>query len=106
MGITIAQYRCTIIGCYNINHVTRAHSAQKLTRYYNKFQLSTFISGSRTEYPTSGIPSGGNAQRLECPTLNFLLGIHDNTPRIPNDAIPNHGIPNDGMSSNYIRYNM
>ena len=62
--------------------------------------------GSRTEYPTSGIPSGGNAQRLECPTLNFLLGIHDNTPRIPNDAIPNDGIPNNGMSSNYIRYNM
>ena len=43
MGITIAQYRCTI-GCYNINHVTHAHSAQKLTRYYNIFQLSTFIS--------------------------------------------------------------
>ena len=62
--------------------------------------------GSRTEYPTSGIPNGGNAQRLECPTLNFVLGIHDNTPRIPNDAIPNHGIPNIGMSSNYIRYNM
>ena len=57
--------------------------------------------GSRTEYPTSGIPSGGNAHRLECPTLNFLLGIHDNTPRIPND-----GIPNIGMSSNYLRYNM
>ena len=57
--------------------------------------------GSRTEYPTSGIPSGGNAQRLECPTLNFLLSIHDNTPRISNDEIPNIG-----MSSNYIRYNM
>ena len=34
--------------------------------------------GSRTEYPTSGIPNGGNALRLEYLTLNFLLGIHDN----------------------------
>ena len=61
--------------------------------------------GSRTEYPTSGIPSGGNAQRLECPTLNFFLGIHDNTPRIPNDAIPNHRIPNDAIPNDRIPNN-
>ena len=42
------------------------------------FKILTEVLGSRTEYPTSGIPNNGNTQRLECPTLNSLLGIHDN----------------------------
>ena len=47
-----------------------------------------------------------NTQRLEYPTINFLLGINDNTLRIPYNGVPNDGIPNNEMSSNYIRCNM
>ena len=57
------------------------------------------VSGSRTEYPTSGIPNNGmlsnyvryNMWWVFCPCLT---------------GIPNDGIRNNGMSSNYIRYNM
>ena len=81
--------------------------------------ISQFATKANTAYTSRVLVRNTQhleTQRRECPTQNFLLGIHDNTPRIPNDAIPNHGIlndaipnhgiPNNGMSSNYIRYNM
>ena len=66
------------------------------------------IPGKMTGIPNNGIPNGGNAQRLECPTVTLRNTQQWECPTagIPNDRIPNDGIPNKGISSYYIRYNM